>query len=273
MATLTLTATLLVALGAAARAMNASQPKFVVLSTQRSGTHYFMSTLRARTRAYAYDEIFYEHPTSRKKSDGMIAGLDVFFGARPYEPRLHDAIAYGRAPPLRDLLRSGAIDRFAARGCTVHYGQGPLVSTAHWRRFVKFLATRRVALVHLVRRDARRGAISHWLLEHKTAACVAESARRAVERSARSRAATVRRARKSVEGVGDGVLEVFYEDLLRDDGTRWGAVFDFLGVAAVDAAADAATAKLHPEAAAADDFFERRAPNGSTYCPWAQGHS
>ena len=77
-----------------------------------------MSTIRTRTRAYVYDEIFYEHATSRKKSDGMMAGLDVFFGARPYEPIIHDSIAYGNTTAsLRDLLVSGAIDAYDARGC------------------------------------------------------------------------------------------------------------------------------------------------------------
>ena len=237
------------------------QQRFVLLSTQWSGTHFFMSTLRTRTPTYAYDEIFFEHAPSRKSSDDLLRGLAIFFGLKGYAPNtIHDAIGYGKSKPLREMLSDGSMRAFAARGCTVHYNQGPLF---HWAKFAEFLAANDIALVHLVRRDAVRGAVSKYLLTNG-GDCVPSAREGDVRRSARKTRDVVARVRRDLAKTRVRVLDAYYEDLA-EGGGGFAPAAAFLGVALEDATG-AVRAKLHPATNSVRAYFETDA--GA--CPWKE---
>ena len=73
------------------RAAPDGKTRFMLLSTQRSGTHYVMHELRRHPDVYTYDEIFYRH--HRRRSFGpthMRQGIEMFFGARAYKDDVID---------------------------------------------------------------------------------------------------------------------------------------------------------------------------------------
>ena len=93
------------------RAAPDGKTRFMLLSTQRSGTHYVMHELRRHPDVYTYDEIFYRH--HRRRSFGpthMRQGIEMFFGARAYKDDVIDG-RYGWAARLksRELERPGRV--------------------------------------------------------------------------------------------------------------------------------------------------------------------
>ena len=93
------------------RAAPDGKTRFMLLSTQRSGTHYVMHELRRHPDVYTYDEIFYRH--HRRRSFGpthMRQGIEMFFGARTYKDDVIDG-RYGWAERLksRELERPGRV--------------------------------------------------------------------------------------------------------------------------------------------------------------------
>ena len=88
------------------------QTRFLLLSTQRSGTHYIMHELRRHPQIFTYDEIFYKrapgsalaravdrgrrHSNHNNYIPGwgpreFRRGIDIFYGVNKYEPNMIDA--------------------------------------------------------------------------------------------------------------------------------------------------------------------------------------
>ena len=98
------------------RAAPDGKTRFMLLSTQRSGTHYVMHELRRHPDVYTYDEIFYRH--HRRRSFGpthMRQGIEMFFGARAYKDDVIDG-RYGWAASPRPRPRPAPRPPPYARG-------------------------------------------------------------------------------------------------------------------------------------------------------------
>ena len=91
----------------------------MLISTQRSGTHFLMHEVRKNRAVHTYDEIFYRYNSKKFSVDQMRSGIEMFFGARSYKPGVIDG-RFGWA----EKLKSRAYDKPGvpdARGGTIQY--------------------------------------------------------------------------------------------------------------------------------------------------------
>lgn len=80
-----------------------NQTRFIVLSTQRSGTHFTMAELRRHPLVYTFEELFYEHEEANDDLKFSL-GLKMFFGFEPFKRgRLHKSASADRSV-LRSVL-------------------------------------------------------------------------------------------------------------------------------------------------------------------------
>mmetsp|Transcript_27999 Transcript_27999/g.86609 ORF Transcript_27999/g.86609 Transcript_27999/m.86609 type:complete len:241 (-) Transcript_27999:18-740(-) len=235
----------------------------MLISTQRSGTHFLMHEVRKNRAVHTYDEIFYRYNSKKFSVDQMRSGIEMFFGARSYKPGVIDG-RFGWA----EKLKSRAYDKPGvpdARGGTIQYNQGPM---AYWYTFAETMERLDVSVIHLIRRDIIRAEISHYFLNNKNRPCVPQDKLDFIFKAALQRQAQVRRMQdffaktKTVRS-----LEVDYEDLLADR-ENFKRVYEFLGLEFIRTN-ESKTEKLHPTDIPWYDYVYRLDPaTGKQVCPW-----
>jgi len=208
--------------------------RFVLLSTQRSGSTWVVDMLNSHPRVVAYTELFIHGAATRTKWAGE-RDLDFWQVAirQPGAPR-------GRLGRTRLLWRYlGQVYRerpgVDAVGFKLMYSQLRVA-----RPLVPALVLKRPRIVHLVRRNAldlvlsketgaARGALHAKAGEDVRAVTVRLPTEDLLERLA-AHEQEVEQARARFRRLRLPYLEVGYEDLVRDQGAGFTAIFAFLGV-------------------------------------------
>ena len=233
-----------------------NQTRFMVLSTQRSGTHFIMAELRRHPQVFAFEEAFYEHEVPRDPAK-FEKGLRVFFGLDDYE---HGVLYRGLDTPLKKR----SADAMAARGLVVHYNQA-----VEWENFARIAKKLELRVVHLERKDARRTAVSEFL-NHGDADCLSEHHKRKVAAKARMISNRKKSWEDRLRQHRFPSLHVVYEDLVADTDGELRRIFDFLGTPPAEMhdfqAGDGST-KKHPQEFAWTAYFYRD-EGGTRVCPW-----
>lgn len=223
--------------------------RFVLLSTQRSGSTWVVDMLNSHPRVVAYTELFIHGASMRTKWAGE---RDVDFWQvvvkQPGSPR-------GRLGRARLLWRYlGRVYRerpgVDAVGFKLMYSQ-----LRNPRPLVPALVLKRPHIVHLVRRNAldivlsketgaARGALHAKAGEDVQPVTVRLPAETLLERLA-AHELEVERARRRFRRLRLPYLEVGYEDLVRDQEAGFASIFAFLGVPAA-AELSSSLQKLNP---------------------------
>lgn len=223
--------------------------RFVLLSTQRSGSTWVVDMLNSHPRVVAYTELFIHGASTRTKWAGE---KDIDFWQVLVKQPGAPSGRFGRARLLWSYLGRVYRDRpdVDAVGFKLMYSQLRVA-----RPLVPALVLKRVRIVHLVRRNAldivlsketgaARGSLHARAGEQVAAVKVSLPTDDLLERL-RSHEQEIERARARLRRLRLPCLEVGYEDLVRDREAGFARIFEFLGVPAV-AELSSSLQKLNP---------------------------
>jgi LPS sulfotransferase NodH len=223
--------------------------RFVLLSTQRSGSTWVVDMLNSHPRVVAYTELFIHGASTRTKWAGE---KDVDF----WQVVLKQA-----GPPRSRLKRTRLLWRYLGQV----YRDRPGVDAVGFKLMysqlrvskplVPALVLRRVRIVHLIRRNAldvvlskeagaARGSLHAPAGEEVRTVTVHLPTANLLERLA-AHEQDVERAQARFRRLRLPSLEVAYEDLVRDEQRGFAEIFDFLGVGETDALSSSLQ-KLNP---------------------------
>jgi len=211
--------------------------RFIVLSTQRSGSTWVVDMLSSHPRVVAYSELLMHGGQGRPKWGGE-QGLVYWptFLEEKGSPRSR----LGRAFWLWRYLGQVYAQRpdIDAAGFKLMYSQLQVS-----RPLVPFLVLRRVRVIHLIRRNAldvvlskEAGAARQGVL-HARSGQTLEAVRIRLRTDDLLERMTahereVESARSRFQRIGLPYCEVVYEDLVRDEESGFASLFQFLGVTA-----------------------------------------
>lgn len=208
--------------------------RFVLLSTQRSGSTWVVDMLNSHPGVVAYTELFIHGASTRTKWAGE---KDIEFWQVLVKKEGSPKGRLGRTRLLWDYLGQVYRDRpgVDAVGFKLMYSQLQVS-----KPLVPALVLRRPRVVHLVRRNgldivlsketgAARGALHARSGEQVAAISVRLPTDDLLERlEAHDRA--VEKARRRFQRLRLPYLEIAYEDLVREQAQGFERIFDFLGV-------------------------------------------
>ena len=248
-------------------AATSNQTRFLLLSTQRSGTHFAMAQLRRHPDIFTYEEIFYLNNVADSPA-AFERGLRVFFGLEAFA----EGVLY---EGLDKYFASGEVDARPVRGAVVQYNQ-----LVDWDAVVDIAERLDVKLIHLWRQAHDRVAVSRFLNNHKGAQCIRADKKAAIKRHTAEIKAEVKTYRRRVADLAKRqhwkfkTAEITYEGLTDRADHELQRLYRFLRVPATTAALGAFKdrgpnqVKLHPQAVPIGDYFYR----GDT-CPWAEARA
>jgi len=225
--------------------------RFVLLSTQRSGSTWVVDTLNSHPRVVAYSELFMHGSEGRPKWGGE-RGL-VYWRTFLEE----------KGSPRSRLVRAYWLWRYLGRA----YASQPGVDAAGFklmysqlrvsRPLLPVLVLRRVRIIHLIRRNAldillskEAGAARGGTLHARSTDAVQTVQLRLPTEGLLERIAShereVARARARFSRLGLAYREVAYEDLVRDEEREFASLFGFLRVGPANGAVSSSLRKVNP---------------------------